>query len=89
VRTAEIPRKTKETEIKIMLNIDGKGKYKIKTPIGFFTHMLESFSKHGLFDIKLDVKGDLEIDQHHTVEDTGIVLGQAFNKASCVVFPSL
>ena len=81
MRTAKISRKTKETQIEIVLNIDGKGKYKINSPIGFFTHMLESFSKHGLFDIKLDVKWDLQVDQHHTVEDTGIVLGQAFNKA--------
>ena len=81
MRTAKISRKTKETEIEVKLNIDGKGKYTINTPIGFFTHMLESFAKHGLFDIQLNVKGDLKVDQHHTVEDTGIVLGQAFNKA--------
>ena len=81
MRTAKITRKTKETEIEAVLNIDGKGKYKINTPIGFFTHMIKSFAKHGLFDIKLDVKGDLQVDQHHTIEDTGIVLGQAFNKA--------
>ena len=81
MRTAKISRKTKETEIEANVNIGGKGKYKIETPIGFFTHMLESFAKHGLFDIKLNVKGDLEVDQHHITEDTGIVLGQAFNKA--------
>ena len=81
MRIAKVLRKTKETEIEVMLNIDGKGKYQIKTPIGFFTHMLESFAKHGLFDIQLNVKGDLQVDQHHTVEDTGIVLGQAFSKA--------
>ena len=81
MKTAKIVRKTNETDINVVLNIDGKGKYEIKTPIGFFTHMLESFAKHGLFDIKLNVKGDLEVDQHHTIEDTGIVLGQAFNKA--------
>ena len=81
MRIAKISRKTKETEIEVQLNIDGKGKYIIKTPIGFFTHMLESFAKHGLFDVKLDVKGDLQVDQHHIVEDAGIVLGQAFNKA--------
>ena len=81
MRIAKISRKTKETEIELKLNIDGKGKYTIKTPIGFFTHMLESFAKHGLFDVQLNVKGDLKVDQHHTVEDTGIVLGQAFNKA--------
>lgn len=81
MRSTKITRKTKETDISIVLNIDGKGKYSIKTPVGLFTHMLESFAKHGLFDIKLNVKGDLEVDQHHTVEDTGIVLGQAFKKA--------
>ena len=81
MRAAKILRKTKETRIKAMLNIDGKGKYKIKTPIGFFTHMLESFAKHGLFDIKLDAKGDLETGQHHTIEDTGIILGEAFKKS--------
>lgn len=81
MRIAKISRKTKETEIEVKLNIDGKGKYNIKTPIGFFTHMLESFAKHGLFDIQLNVKGDLEVDQHHTIEDAGIVLGQAFGKA--------
>lgn len=81
MRTSKINRKTKETDIKIKLNIDGKGKSQIKTPIGFFSHMLEAFAKHGLFDIKIDAKGDLEVDQHHTVEDVGIVLGQAFKEA--------
>src|SRR3989338_1692322 len=81
MRTAKISRKTKETYIEAMLNIDGRGKYKINTPIGFFTHMLESFAKHGIFDIEMSVKGDLEVDQHHTIEDAGIVLGQAFSKA--------
>ena len=81
MRIAKVLRKTKETEIKIMLNIDGKGKYQIETPIGFFTHMLESFAKHGLFDIQLNIKGDIQVDQHHTIEDVGIVLGQTFNKA--------
>ena len=81
MRIAKIRRKTKETDIDIVLNIDGKGKYDIKTTIGFFNHILESFAKHGLFDIKLNVKGDLDVDQHHTIEDTGIMLGQAFNKA--------
>src|SRR3989338_9132996 len=97
MRTAKISRKTKETKIEAKLNIDGKGKYDIKTPIGFFTHMLEAFAKHGLFDINMDVKGDLGVDQHHTVEDTGIVLGQAFketlgnkkgiNRAGYFIFP--
>lgn len=78
---SKISRKTKETEIEVKLNIDGKGKYNIKTPIGFFTHMIKSFAKHGLFDVQLNVKGDLKVDQHHTIEDTGIALGQAFSKA--------
>ena len=77
-RTAKIQRKTKETCISIKLNIDGKGKYKISTPIGFFTHLIESFAKHGLFDIEMNVKGDVESDQHHTIEDAGISLCEAF-----------
>ncbi|MEA3343948.1 MAG: imidazoleglycerol-phosphate dehydratase HisB [archaeon] len=81
MRTAKLERKTKESEIEIELNIDGKGKYDMQTPIGFLTHMLETFSKQGLFDIKMKIKGDLEVDQHHTIEDCGIVLGQAFKKA--------
>ena len=81
MRAAKIARKTKETDIIVNLNIDGKGKYNIKAPIGFFTHMLESFTKHGLFDIKIKAKGDIEVDQHHTIEDTGIVLGEAFKAA--------
>ncbi|HIH92151.1 TPA: imidazoleglycerol-phosphate dehydratase HisB [Candidatus Woesearchaeota archaeon] len=81
MRCATIRRKTKETDIALALNIDGKGKSTITTSIGFLTHMLESFAKHGLFDIRLRVKGDVDIDQHHTIEDTGIALGQAFGKA--------
>ena len=81
MRTAEIKRKTKETDISIKLNIDGKGKSNVKSPIGFLTHMLESFAKHGQFDISANIKGDLNVDQHHTVEDAGIVLGGAFKKA--------
>ena len=81
MRTAKVERKTKETNIAINLNIDGKGKYDIKTPVVFFTHMLESFAKHGLFDIKINAKGDIEVDQHHTFEDLGLVLGEAFEKA--------
>ncbi len=81
MRAAKIARKTKETDIIVNLSIDGTGKYEIKTPVGFFTHMLESFAKHGLFDIKIKAGGDIEVDQHHTIEDIGIVLGQAFNKA--------
>jgi len=81
MRTIEIKRTTKETNISIHLNIDGKGKYNILTPIGFLTHTLESFTKHGLFDITMTTDGDLHVDQHHLVEDIGIVLGQAFKKA--------
>lgn len=81
MRKTKIERKTKETDIKIELNIDGRGKYDIKNPIGFLTHSLENFAKHGLFDIKMKAAGDLDVDQHHLVEDCGIVLGQAFKKA--------
>ena len=80
-RTAEYIRKTKETDIKINLNIDGTGKADIDTGIGFFDHMLKSFAKHGMFDLKLNVTGDLIVDCHHTVEDVGIVLGEAIKKA--------
>lgn len=81
MRTTELKRNTKETSIEIKLNIDGKGEYQIQTPIGFFTHMLESFTKHGLFDITMQSDGDLHVDQHHLVEDCGIVMGQAFKAA--------
>lgn len=80
-RTAEIKRKTSETDILIRLNIDGTGKRKINTGMGFFDHMLDLFAKHGLFDLEIKAKGDLEIDYHHTIEDVGICLGQAFKKA--------
>jgi len=80
-RTAEIERKTKETEIFIKLNIDGKGEASLNYPIGFMSHMLNTFARHGLFDIEVCAKGDLVVDQHHLVEDTGIVLGQCFAKA--------
>ena len=80
-RTAEIVRNTKETQIKMKLNIDGVGESEINTGIGFFDHMLEGFSKHGFFDLNLHVNGDLAVDGHHTVEDTGIVLGQAIKEA--------
>ena len=76
-RSAEITRMTRETDISVMLNLDGAGNSKITTGIGFFDHMLECFAKHGFFDLTCDVKGDLQVDGHHTVEDTGIVLGQA------------
>ncbi|MDO8674885.1 MAG: imidazoleglycerol-phosphate dehydratase [Candidatus Omnitrophota bacterium] len=80
-RTAELERKSKETQIKVALNIDGTGKTKIKTPIGFLDHMLELFAFHGYFDLDLNVSGDTHIDIHHTNEDIGIALGKAFKKA--------
>ena len=80
-RIAYIERKTNETDIKLELHIDGTGQTKIDTGIGFFDHMLNSFARHGFFDLKLLVKGDLYVDSHHTIEDTGIVLGQAIKKA--------
>lgn len=81
MRKAEIKRKTKETNITVKLNIDGTGKAKIKTGIGILDHMLELFAFHGLFDLDITAKGDLNIDIHHTNEDVGIVLGEAFKKA--------
>jgi imidazoleglycerol-phosphate dehydratase len=80
-RIADIERKTKETEIFVKLNVDGKGDAKLEYPVGFMSHMLSTFARHGLFDIEVRAKGDLEVDQHHLVEDTGIVLGQCFAKA--------
>lgn len=80
-RTATVNRKTKETDISISLNLDGTGKSEIQTGIGFFNHMLEGFSKHGFFDLTCTVNGDLEVDGHHTVEDAGIVLGEAIKQA--------
>ena len=80
-REAKVNRVTKETEIQLSLQIDGSGKSKIATGIGFFDHMLEGFAKHGFFDLDVEVKGDLHVDGHHTVEDTGIVLGQAIAEA--------
>ena len=80
-RKATIERITKETQIRVELNIDGKGHYEVSTGIRFFDHMLELFSKHGGFDLKLTATGDLDVDQHHTVEDCGIALGQAFSEA--------
>jgi len=81
VRRAAITRNTKETQIAGRLNIDGSGTYEISTGIRFFDHMLELFAKHGAFDLKLKATGDLDVDQHHTVEDVGIALGQLFAKA--------
>jgi len=80
-RIAEITRKTKETDISLELMLDGSGKGSVSSGIGFFDHLLENFAKHGFFDLKLTVKGDLFVDSHHTVEDTGIVLGQAIASA--------
>ncbi|KHD35951.1 imidazoleglycerol-phosphate dehydratase [Clostridium acetobutylicum] len=80
-RTAFIERKTTETSIQVDINLDGEGKYDIDTGIGFFDHMLELMSKHGLIDLKVKVIGDLKVDSHHTVEDTGIVIGECINKA--------
>jgi imidazoleglycerol-phosphate dehydratase len=81
MRVAEIERKTKETEIKARVNLDGTGASKVATGIGFLDHMLEQLSRHSLIDIELTAKGDLHIDYHHTTEDTGIVVGQAVAKA--------
>lgn len=80
-RTSNVARKTKETDINLSFSVDGTGKSDISTGIGFFDHMLEGFSKHGFFDLSVTVNGDLEVDGHHTVEDTGIVLGQAIKEA--------
>ena len=80
-RVAIYKRMTKETDISVTIDLDGTGKSEIHTGIGFFDHMLHGFARHGLFDLKVGVKGDLEVDCHHTVEDTGIVLGEAVKKA--------
>lgn len=80
-RNVQQNRKTKETDISLSLNIDGKGETKLDTGIGFFDHMLDGFARHGFFDLKVQVKGDLEVDTHHTIEDTGIVLGTAIRKS--------
>ncbi len=81
VRKATVKRKTNETSIDLALVIEGKGSYDISTGIGFFNHMLELFTRHGAFDLRLHATGDLHVDQHHTVEDVGIALGEAFTKA--------
>jgi imidazoleglycerol-phosphate dehydratase len=81
MRRAEVERNTKETQIRGALRIEGRGRYEISTGIRFLDHMLELFTKHGGFDLTIRAKGDLDVDQHHTVEDTGIVLGQLFAKA--------
>jgi imidazoleglycerol-phosphate dehydratase len=87
-RTAEVVRETKETRIRVRIDLDGTGKTSIKTGIGFYDHMLEAFGRHGGFDLEVETKGDLHIDMHHTVEDTGIVLGQAFKQA-CDAFKGI
>ena len=81
MRTASITRETSETKISLELNLDGTGEASVSTGIGFFDHMLLSFAKHGFFDLKLKVEGDLFVDSHHTIEDTGIVLGTAISEA--------
>ncbi|MDY6791013.1 MAG: imidazoleglycerol-phosphate dehydratase HisB [Thermodesulfobacteriota bacterium] len=80
-RLSSVKRNTRETKISVELNIDGKGKQHISTGIGFLDHMLTLFALHGFFDLSIDAKGDLEVDFHHTVEDIGLVLGDAFNRA--------
>jgi len=81
MRKALIRRRTGETSVEISLKIEGRGKYDILTPVGFLTHMLESFARHGGFDLKVRTRGDIHVDQHHLVEDLGIALGQAFDRA--------
>jgi len=80
-RRAQVHRKTKETEIRVSLDLDGQGSYRVSTGIPFFDHMLESFARHGLFDLELEAQGDLSVDLHHTIEDVGITLGQAVREA--------
>jgi len=81
MRTATVDRKTKETEISLKLNLDGKGNSKIDTPLKFLNHMLENFAKHSSFDLEISARGDVDVDDHHLVEDVGIVMGEAFGKA--------
>jgi imidazoleglycerol-phosphate dehydratase len=80
-RVAEVTRTTKETDLRVLVDLDGRGEARIKTGIGFFDHMLEALARHGLLDLTVEARGDLHVDGHHTVEDTGIVLGQAIAKA--------
>jgi imidazoleglycerol-phosphate dehydratase len=80
-RSASVSRNTNETKIEVSINLDGQGSSKLNTGIGFLDHMLDQVARHGMFDLEVTAKGDLHIDAHHTVEDIGIVLGQAFNKA--------
>ncbi|HEU4340792.1 MAG TPA: imidazoleglycerol-phosphate dehydratase HisB [Candidatus Binatia bacterium] len=80
-RKSQLERKTKETEIRVALNVDGSGQAKVDTGMPFFNHMLDIFTRHGLFDIEIQAKGDIEVDYHHTVEDVGLALGQTFKEA--------
>jgi imidazoleglycerol-phosphate dehydratase len=80
-RTAEVTRSTKETDLRVRIDLDGRGEAQVKTGIGFFDHMLEAMARHGLLNLEVEARGDLQVDGHHTVEDTGIVLGQAIAKA--------
>lgn len=80
-RKTEVHRKTTETDIRLSLNLDGNGKYKVSTGVPFLNHMLELFTRHGFFDLTIEATGDVEIDDHHTVEDVGLALGQAFREA--------
>ena len=80
-RVGEVTRKTKETDLHVRVNLDGKGEARVKTGLGFFDHMLEAFARHGLLDLTVEARGDLHVDGHHTVEDTGIVIGQAIAQA--------
>ncbi len=80
-RSAALERKTRETDVRVEIDLDGSGEYEIATGIPFFDHMLESFAKHGLFDLRITAKGDLQVDTHHTVEDVGIALGSALREA--------
>jgi imidazoleglycerol-phosphate dehydratase len=81
MRTTRLQRKTNETDIRLSLTIEGRGRYKVSTGIRFFDHMLELFARHGAFDLQISCNGDLDVDQHHTVEDVGIALGEAFDRA--------
>ena len=81
IRKAKIVRKTRETRVELKLVLDGTGESRVRTPIGFFNHLLDSFSKHGFFNLQISAAGDTQIDEHHTMEDIGIVLGQALSKA--------
>ncbi|MCS7284349.1 MAG: imidazoleglycerol-phosphate dehydratase HisB, partial [Hydrogenobacter thermophilus] len=81
MREAKAVRETKETKIEVYINLDGSGSYQVETPVGFLNHMLETFSKHSGFDLKVYAQGDVHVSHHHTVEDVGIVIGEAFEKA--------